>query len=644
MTRAPFLSLLAAVVASTGLAFTTAQPAAAASSTMITGRASVRPEAVESTVRGDAEDGSVSGDGRAIVFATTSTLVPEDTDAVQDVYVKDLLTDGLERISVTPNGSPAQGNSFAGVMSDDRRFVVFWSWATNLVPGDTNGKADVFVRDRLNRTTERVSVTTAEAQANGASPSIINGDSLGISDDGRYVTFTSSATNLGPDANTLSDVFVRDRTAGTTTLVSVSSAEVPGTSDSYAPSITSDGRYIVFESDASNLVAPDTNSGRDVYVRDRTAGTTIRASLADNDTQPAGQSFTGGITSDGNSVVFASTAKMTPADTNNSVDVYVRTLSTGKTRLVSTVSGGSQAAGDSDSPRIAENGGTIAFLSSSTTILAGANGARQLYVARGSIERASVSTAGVISGADVANPSVDDDGQVVTFDSKAANLVAGDTGQRDVFFRRRYDIGRSASLDAYAAEVSGDFGFRTPAALATAMRAGASPEHLTLVAASSPGFAGKRPPIIRLYWAYFLRLPDTGGLAFWTNKYAGGTSLDQISASFAASSEFTNTYGSKTNSQFVTLIYQNIFTRLPDAGGLAYWTQRLDHGTSRGTVMNAFSESSEGRRKLQPVVDLALFPLGLDGALPTPSNFAVMLSVVDQNDAAEAAVSWLIAP
>lgn len=644
MKRIPALTALVTLVVATALSLVPADPAAAAFALAVTGRASVLAGAVEPALRGDSTDTAISGNGRYVVFGSDSALVPEDVDTVQDVYLRDLLTERIERISVTVDGSPASGDSFSGAVSSDGRYVAFWSWASDLVPGDTKGKADVFVRDRVLRTTERVSVTSAEAEANGASPSIINGDSLGLSNDGRYVAFTSSATNLGADANTLSDVFVRDRTAGTTTLASVSSAEAVGSSDSYGPTISANGRYVAFESDASNLVTPDTNAGRDVYVRDLVAGTTLRASLADNDTQPAGQSFTGWISDDGNKVAFASTAKMTAADANGSSDVYVRTISTASTQLISAIPGSGAAAGDSSLPRIAGQGSTVAFVSTASTLVPGANGFAQIYLFQANVmRRVSVSTAGVIGGSDSTNPMVDDAGAVVTFDSKANNLATGDTGYRDAFFRRRSNWGYGASIDAFAAEVSGDFSYLTPATVATKLRAGASLEHLVLTAANSPAFAGKRPALIRLYFAYFLRLPDASGLTYWTNKLNAGTKLDRVSASFAASSEFKTKYGSKTNSQFVTLIYQNIFDRAPDAGGLAYWTKRLDQGTSRGTVMTNFSESSEGRRKLQRPVDLTLFPLGLLGSIPSGSQLNGMLTGIDMaGGASEGAVTWAL--
>ena len=148
-------------------------------------------------------------------------------------------------------------------MSTFRYAVAFISLATNLVAGDTNGVEDIFVRDTQTGTTTRVSVANDGSQGNGMS------SLASISGDGRYVAFYSGATNLvAGDTNGVWDVFVRDTQAGATTLVSVASDGTQGNDGSSTPSISSDGRYVVFISYATNLVAGDTNATRDVFVRD----------------------------------------------------------------------------------------------------------------------------------------------------------------------------------------------------------------------------------------------------------------------------------------------------------------------------------------------------------------------------------------
>jgi Tol biopolymer transport system component len=147
-------------------------------------------------------------------------------------------------------------------MSADGRYVAFTSLASNLVANDTNNDFDVFIRDRHAGTTKRVSLSSMEGQSSlGSYASSISGD-------GRYVTFSSYSSDLvGDDTNHTSDVFVRDRLNGTTKRISISTARLQGNGFSYASSISADGRYIVFQSEASNLVAADTNGKSDIFVR-----------------------------------------------------------------------------------------------------------------------------------------------------------------------------------------------------------------------------------------------------------------------------------------------------------------------------------------------------------------------------------------
>ncbi len=187
-----------------------------------------------------------------------------------------------ERVSVASDGTEGNDLSEVPALSADGRFVAFDSVATNLVPNDTNGATsslngyDVFVRDRLIGTTERVSVTSLGGEGNGPSslPS--------ISPDGRYISFSSSATNLVENvAPIVIDAFVHDRLTGTTELVSrckVGQAACseftpgkPGNHDSKFSTLTSDGRFVAFESLADNLISGDTNFATDIYVRDRGA-------------------------------------------------------------------------------------------------------------------------------------------------------------------------------------------------------------------------------------------------------------------------------------------------------------------------------------------------------------------------------------
>src|SRR4028118_979753 len=205
----------------------------------------------------------------------------------------------LTRVSVDSAGNLGNDRSSFPSISTDGRFVAFASDASNIVPGDTNNRSDIFVRDTLTNTTTRVSLDSAGNQGNRDSsfPS--------ISADGRFVAFASDASNIVPgDTNNRSDIFVRDRLTNTTTRVSVDSAGNQGNRDSNYPSISADGRFVAFESDASNIVPGDTNNSHDIFVRDTLTNTTTRVSVDSADNQGNGYSNTPSISADGRFVAF----------------------------------------------------------------------------------------------------------------------------------------------------------------------------------------------------------------------------------------------------------------------------------------------------------------------------------------------------
>jgi Tol biopolymer transport system component len=209
-------------------------------------------------------DPALSADGRFVAFeSTSSNLVANDTNRWADVFVRDRQSGTTERVSVATSGAQANHVSDWLSISADGSLVVFQSYATNLVSGDLNLDSDVFVRDRALGTTTRVSVDSAGAEGDGYS------GAASIDPEGRYVAFKSSASNLvAGDTNQSADVFVRDLATGTTVRRSVDStgSQVGGTS--LDPAITAGGRVVAFESYASDLVAADTNGVLDVFVHD----------------------------------------------------------------------------------------------------------------------------------------------------------------------------------------------------------------------------------------------------------------------------------------------------------------------------------------------------------------------------------------
>jgi hypothetical protein len=276
-------------------------------------------------------------------------------------------------------GLEGNGNTYNSAISADGRYVAFYSNASNLVAGDTNAHFDVFVRDRTLNTTSRVSVATDGAEGNSDS------DGCSISSDGRYVAFFSLASNLvAGDTNGVNDVFVRDRTLNTTNRVSISIdfLGAGANADSDDPSISADGRYVAFESNATNLVAGDSNSKLDVFVRDRNAGTTTRVSVGGLATQGNNDSFVGSISADGRLVAFESDAtNLVAGDANAKRDVFVRDLVSGTTSLVSVDSSGAQGDGDSHRPDISANGLSVAFTSRAANLVSGdTNGVDDIFV------------------------------------------------------------------------------------------------------------------------------------------------------------------------------------------------------------------------------------------------------------------------
>jgi Tol biopolymer transport system component len=306
----------------------------------------------------DSYSPSISADGRFVAFTSgASNIVPGDTNSSRDIFVRDRLTNTTTRVSVDSAGNQANSDCYYPSISADGRFVAFYSTASNIVPGDTNNNYDIFVRDRLTNTTTRVSVDSAGNQGNGQSYS------PSISADGRFVAFYSTASNIVPgDTNNIFDIFVRDRLTNTTTRVSVDSAGNQGNGGSDNPSISADGRFVAFNSYASTLVPGDTNGEEDIFVRDTLTNTTTRVSVDSAGNQGNDTSYRLSISADGRFVAFESGASnLVPGDTNEKRDIFVRDTLTNTTTRVSVDSAGNQTNIDSYTPSISADGRFVAF-------------------------------------------------------------------------------------------------------------------------------------------------------------------------------------------------------------------------------------------------------------------------------------------
>jgi len=391
--------------------------------------------------QGDSYDPAISASGRFVAFASTATnLAANDLNVSSDIFVRDRREGRTRRVSVSTRGAESNGDSAWPSISKTGRFVAFESGATNLVGGDTNGVTDIFVRDRETGVTRRVSRSTSGREANGGS------SFASISADGRFVAFSSEASNLVPgDDNGVRDVFVRNLETGATRRVSVSSAGTPSNGASYSTAISADGRFVAFDSAGSNLIGTDQNAYSDIFVRDRERGTTRRVSVGYDGVEGNGDSGSVSISADGRFVAYASDASnlVGGEDTNGFQDVFVRDRTIGITSRVSTSSAGIvQGNAGSNAPSISANGRFVAFASLASSLVGGedTNGYRDVFMRdrrTGTTVRISMDATTTTQGnGDSYRSAISADGRFVAFESSASSLVVGDTnGDLDLFLR-----------------------------------------------------------------------------------------------------------------------------------------------------------------------------------------------------------------
>jgi len=364
-------------------------------------RVSIRSDGNQGT-GGNSTTPTISPNGRFVAFQSVATnLVAGDTNGFTDIFVHDRDTDedgvfdevgNIEtvRVSIDSGGNQVVGNSENAAISQDGRHVAFQSNANLLVAGDTNGSTDVFVHDRdtdedgvfdeaANIKTVRVSVASDGSQALGGNSTLPR-----ISQEVRYITFQSVATNLVVgDNNGLTDVFLHDRDTDSdyifdeagnieTERISVDSSGTQANGNNQHPAISQNGRYVIFQSNASNLVSSDTNGSIDIFDHDRSTGETTRISVDSDGNQVNGNSQYPVISQDGRYVTFHSSASnLVSFDTNGLIDIFDHDRNTGQTTRVSVDSDGKQANGDSQYPAISQDGQYVAFESKASNLVLG---------------------------------------------------------------------------------------------------------------------------------------------------------------------------------------------------------------------------------------------------------------------------------
>ncbi|MFB4274278.1 S8 family serine peptidase [Nonomuraea sp. MTCD27] len=385
----------------------------------------------------------MSGDGSVVVFASFASNLADDqdTNGELDIFATDLRTRVTERVSVPTGGGLADAFSLSPTVSRDGRFVGFNSGAANLVPGDGNGMTDSFVRDRRTGTTEMVSVSSEGTPGDGIS------GAPRLSADGRFAVFDSGAANLVPgDTNERNDVFLRDRQTGRTERISVAQDGSQVNGNAREATISADGRYVAFQSDAADLVPGDDNGVIDSFVLDRQSGTLKRVTgpYPDTDTSAPVISAGGTALAFGNGVGLG--------------EIYVHDLTTGRSRMVSATLDGKPSNALTFAPSLSADGGKVVFYSDSGELVSGdANNRSDIFlrdVAAGTTTRISAGPRGEEGDGRADLPSISDDGRYVAFESTSANLVEGDTNKRSDVFVHDLVAGPEALFAVGGLEVS----------------------------------------------------------------------------------------------------------------------------------------------------------------------------------------------
>ena len=425
-------------------------------------------------------DPSISRDGKRISFASSATnLVAGDTNGKRDVFVRDLSASITSLVSrsataIGNNDSPANDPSnlalFTSVMSADGAFVAFTSQASNLVDRDGNGAGDVFIAQLSNGVVSLVSRQSADpalVSKTGSEDSRLT-TSNSVSADGRYVVYTSKAPELaGNDSNGAEDVFVRDNQTKTVTLISRNPARASGNGNSFNPVISRDGEFVVFVSNASDLVSGDANGASDLFVWERSQPNTLTLISKVNVGTTSGDraSINPIISGNGQYVVFTSLAtNLVDGDGNAKQDVFVWERSTKTTKLVSHANGNTNSSnGTSENAAISDDGRLITFTSDGTNLVTGATTGKQIFLwnrQTSGISLVSQNSAGAIANADSGSAVISGDGLYIAFTSNATNLFGTDSNAaQDVFIR---DLAKNTTaavsvdnLGAYGTAIGG---------------------------------------------------------------------------------------------------------------------------------------------------------------------------------------------
>jgi Tol biopolymer transport system component len=333
---------------------------------------------------------NITPDGRYVAFSSTSVdLLPaQDNTTGADIYVQDLVGGGIT-VESKPTGGVQDYHSGASDISSDGRYVVFSSMDNLVGTPDSNGSSnsDVFLRDRTTGELKLVSGELDGSVQGYNNGSDCDSDNPSVTDDGRYVLFESAATNFNnvdgiTDNNSASDIFVRDMVGDTIYLISTASNGTVGNSSSYEGQITPDGQYAVFSSAATNLIVGDTQNVGGIFRCDLGTREIVRVDTTSNGLVGGYRGFNAQITPDGRYVVFESRATdlvSAAGDSNAVTKIFVKDLLTGQLDMVSRTESGGVGLENSTAPQISDDGKYIVFNTVAALVTGDNNGYSDVY-------------------------------------------------------------------------------------------------------------------------------------------------------------------------------------------------------------------------------------------------------------------------
>lgn len=530
-----------------------------------------------STLLGVKTGASLSADGATVSFQNT-------VGGNANILVKNMVSGLLTTASTTSTGAVANGQSYNAVLSGDAHYVAYISKATNLVASDTNNRDDVFVKDLLTGAVVNASTTAAGVQADAPS-----GDTA-ISSDGRTVAFTTYATNLAAGDDSYADIYAKNLDTGAITRVSTSANGTGANGNSDNASVSGNGRYVVFTSQASNLVAGDSNAHRDVFRKDLATGEIVRVSTGSDGQQGLGDSSNATVSDNGRYVLFESTSDFTPGDGDGRADIFIKDLDSGALTRLST-------GGDANHYNYASNGALASASLDAVFVnyqMVANTTADSRTITHSTVGAGFGSLTGeTIAGTDGANVITANQGRDRISGLAGNDLIDGGGGVDTALFSG-LRAGYTISIAAGGTTVTDTVGSDGSDVLGNVERLHFANADVALDINGNAGQA------YRLYQAAFDRAPDLSGLGFWINARDAGVTMEVIAHDFLVSAEGQALYGAApTNAEVLTRFYANTLHRAPDAEGYNFWLTALDANiVSQASVLAQFSESPENQAQV----------------------------------------------